>query len=52
MFNLNEEYLFNMQSSDEISDILEKNILNSFNNEDYEKYFKFKSQFNYKIKRN
>lgn len=51
MFNLNEEYLFNMSSSDEISDILEKkNILNNFNKQDYEKYFTYKSEFNNKIK--
>ena len=51
MFNLNEEYLFNMSSSDEISDILEKkNILNNFNKKDYEKYFTYKSEFNNKIK--
>ena len=47
MFNLNEEYLFNILSSDEISDILEKeNILNKIKDNDYKKYFEYKSELN------
>jgi len=50
MFNLSEEYHFNMSSSDHISNLLEfKEILNNIDYDYYKKYYDYKSKLNQNV---